>query len=59
MLHCAMLTGVAVLLTAIAALILLIIRDFFSAIIDMAVNTGATASTLDKIRQGDNTASAV
>jgi hypothetical protein len=57
MLHCTMLTGVAVLLTAIVALMLLMIRDFLSALIDTAVNTGATANTLDKMRQGDATGS--
>jgi len=52
MFHCATLTVVALLLTAIVALMLLIIRDFFSALIDTAVNTGATANTLDKMSQG-------
>ena len=52
-LNCAMLAGIAALLTAIVALILLMIRDFLSALIDTAVNTGVTANTLEKIRQGD------
>jgi hypothetical protein len=53
MFQCAMLSGVAVLGTAIVALMLLILRDFLSALVDTAVNTGATATTLDKMRQGD------
>lgn len=51
MLHSAMLTGISVLSTAIVALLLLMIRDFLSALIDTAVNTGATVNALDKIRQ--------
>jgi hypothetical protein len=51
--HNATLAGGAVLSTAIVALILLIIRDFLSALIDTAINTGETANAVDRLRQRD------
>ena len=45
--------GGTILVTAITALILLVARDFFSAIIDIATNTKDTTDTLEKIRHAE------
>lgn len=43
----------AILAAILVALLLLIVRDFLSALVDTAMNTGATAETLEKIRRGE------
>ena len=55
MLNGAVLAGSRMLAAITIALMLLIIRDFLSALIDTAVNTGATVDALDKIRRGEST----
>ncbi len=39
--------------SAVGALLLLILRDFLSALIDTAANTGATVEVLERIRKGE------
>lgn len=48
------LVGSTMLASITIALILLIIRDFLSALVDTAVNTGATVDTLEKMRRGES-----